>query len=221
MKKLLWFAIIVIATGFTLMQQKKRIIFFGDSITQAGVDSKGYITRIGEKLAQKGLKDQYELVGAGIGGNKVYDLYLRMEDDVLNRNPDIVVIWVGVNDVWHKRSSGTGTDADKFEKFYNAIIKKLQAKNMRVYLCTPAAIGERTDYSNELDGDLNQYSKLIRTIAKKNNCELIDLREAFLKYNLKSNPDNKESGILTTDRVHLNEKGNDFVADEMMKVMFK
>jgi len=214
-------AVLIIAAGFTTMQQKKKIIFFGDSITQAGVGPKGYITRFGEKLAQKGLKDQYELTGAGIGGNKVYDLYLRMEDDVLSKNPDIVVIWVGVNDVWHKRTSGTGTDADKFEKFYNAIIKKLQAKNIQVYLCTPAAIGEKTDYSNELDGDLNQYAKLIRTIAQKNNCPLIDLREAFIKYNLANNKENKESGILTTDRVHLNEKGNDFVADEMLKVMVK
>src|SRR5687768_370120 len=211
MKKLALLAAIFSLTAFSTVQQKKRIVFFGDSITQAGVQPQGYITKIGEKLAAKGLKDQYDLVGAGIGGNKAYDLYLRMEDDVLSKNPDIVVIWVGVNDVWHKRTSGTGTDADKFEKFYVAIIKKLQAKNIKVYLCTPAAIGEKTDFSNELDGDLNQYAKLIRNIAQKNNCELIDLRDAFLKYNLSNNKENKESGILTSDRVHLNDKGNDFV----------
>jgi len=46
------------------------------------------------------------------------------------------VIWVGVNDVWHKTLLGTGTDADKFEKFYQAIIKKLKDKNIkgRVYV---------------------------------------------------------------------------------------
>jgi lysophospholipase L1-like esterase len=48
---------------------------------------------------------------------------------VLSKNPDIVVIYIGVNDVWHKRSTGTGTDADKFEKFYKALIAKIQAKN--------------------------------------------------------------------------------------------
>jgi len=221
MKKLALLAAIFGLTAFSTVQQKKRIVFFGDSITQAGVQPKGYITKIGEKLAAKGLKDQYDLVGAGIGGNKVYDLYLRMEEDVLAKNPDIVVIWVGVNDVWHKRTYGTGTDPDKFEKFYHAIIKKLKAKNITVYICTPAAIGEKTDHSNELDGDLNQYSKIIRDIAKKNNCPLIDLREAFLKYNLANNKDNAPSGVLTTDRVHLNEKGNDFVADEMLKVIVK
>jgi lysophospholipase L1-like esterase len=201
------------------MQKKQRIIFFGDSITQAGVQPTGYITKLGELLKQKGLESKYELIGAGIGGNKIYDLYLRMDEDVLSKNPDMVVIWVGVNDVWHKRSSGTGTDADKFEKFYAAVLKKLQQKNIKVAICTPAAIGEKTDFSNELDGDLNKYSTIIRNIAQKNNCTLIDLRQSFLQYNLANNKENKEMGVLTTDRVHLNEKGNELVAQEMFKTL--
>src|SRR3954470_22117680 len=165
---------------------KKRILFFGDSITQAGVKPGGYITRIGDLISKEGKTGQYELIGAGIGGNKIYDLYLRMDDDVISKSPDIVIIYVGVNDVWHKRSSGTGTDADKFEKFYAAVIAKLQAKNIKVVLCTPAAIGERTDSSNEQDGDLNFYSGIIRRLAAKNNLPLVDLRKSFIEYNLKS-----------------------------------
>jgi lysophospholipase L1-like esterase len=121
--------------------------------------------------------------------------------------------------VWHKRTYGTGTDADKFEKFYTAIIKKLQAKNIKAVLCTPAAIGEKTDFSNELDGDLNKYSQIIRAIASRNNLPVVDLRKAFSDYNKQFNTDNKESGVLTTDRVHLNEKGNQLVAEEMWKVI--
>lgn len=212
-------AAIVIATSSFLPIQKRKVIFFGDSITQAGVQPGGYIMKVGELAAAENKSEQFELIGAGIGGNKIYDLYLRMDDDVLNKNPDIVVIYVGVNDVWHKRTFGTGTDPDKFEKFYTAVINKLQARNIKVVLCTPAAIGERTDFSNELDGDLNKYSGIIRGLAKKNNILLVDLRKGFLDYNLKANVENKESGILTTDRVHLNEKGNQFVAEEMWKVL--
>ena len=200
-------------------KKKQRVVFFGDSITQAGVALGGYISRMAALLKEKGMDVQYELLGAGIGGNKVYDLYLRMDSDVLAKAPDVVVIWVGVNDVWHKALTGTGTDADKFEKFYTAIIKKLQAKNIRVLLTTPAAIGERTDFSNPQDGDLNNFSNIIRRIAKTNNCSLVDLRKTFLGYNLKNNPENRESGILTTDRVHLNDAGNTLVAQEMMKAL--
>lgn len=212
---------IITIMGFTSQQSKQHIVFFGDSITQAGVDAGGYITVLSGMVTAKGLSGQYQLTGAGISGNKVYDLYLRAEEDVLSKAPTTVVIWVGVNDVWHKRSYGTGTDADKFEKFYTALIKKFQLKNINVVLCTPAAIGEKTDFSNELDGDLNKYSGIIRDIAKKNNCALIDLRKAFLAYNLANNPANKAKDILTTDGVHLNTKGNQLVAEEMMKALIK
>jgi len=202
-------------------QKATRIVFFGDSITEAAVKPDGFITRLGEAIAKKGLTDKYELIGSGIGGNKVYDLYLRMDDDVLSKNPDVVVIWIGVNDVWHKTSYGTGTDPDKFEKFYVAIIKKLQAKNIKLVLCTPAVIGEKTDYTNQQDGDLNRYSQIIRNLAAKYNCDLVDCRKIFLEYNLKNNPENKEAGILTKDRVHLNEQGNQLVADKMMEVLVR
>ena len=200
-------------------QKKTKVIFFGDSITQAGVNAGGYIVRIDSMCKREGMGDQFEFIGAGIGGNKVYDLYLRMDEDVLAKNPDVVIIYIGVNDVWHKASSGTGTDPDKFERFYNAILKKLKERNIKVILCTPAAIGEKTDFSNQQDGDMNAYSNIIRGIAQKNDLRLIDLRKAFLEYDLKNNPENKDRGILTTDRVHLNAKGNQLVADEMWRVL--
>ena len=221
MKQFIWIILAMCLIGLTsfVVQQKKKIIFFGDSITQAGVKPGGYIVRIGEMAAKEGVGEQFDLIGAGIGGNKVYDLFLRMEEDVLSKTPDVVLIYVGVNDVWHKQSFGTGTDADKFEKFYAAIIKKLQDKNIKIIMCTPAVIGERTDFTNQLDGDLNRYSNIIRELAKKNSIPLVDLRKAFLDYNLQFNKENKESGILTTDRVHLNDDGNKLVAEEMWKVI--
>ena len=111
--------------SFTNPPKKLKILFFGDSITQAGAQPNGYIVKLDSIIKHAHLQDSIELSGAGVGGNKVYDLYLRMEDDVMQKNPDVVVIYVGINDVWHKTSSGTGTDPDKFEKFYRAIIKKI------------------------------------------------------------------------------------------------
>ena len=218
MRLFIFSTLILLLMGFN-SQKKTRVIFFGDSITQAGISAGGYIKRIDSMCKAEGREANFEFVGAGIGGNKVYDLYLRLDNDVLAKEPDVVIIYIGVNDVWHKSSSGTGTDADKFEKFYQAIIDKLKAKNIKIILCTPAAIGEKTDFSNPQDGDMNAYSNIIRGIAKKNELTLVDLRKAFLEFNLKNNPDNKDRGILTTDRVHLNPRGNQLVADEMWKVI--
>jgi len=199
--------------------KKKKILFFGDSITQQGMNAGGYIKRIDSIIKAEGLNEKYETIGAGISGNKVYDLYLRIEEDVLAKSPNIVVIYIGVNDVWHKASAGTGTDYDKFGKFYQAMVRKLQASNIRIILCTPAVIGEKTDFSNQQDGDLNQYSNWIRSFAAQNNLPLVDLRNIFHQYNLANNKDNVEKGILTVDRVHLNPKGNELVAEEMWKVI--
>jgi len=216
--RLIILSLVIFLTAY-MPQKKTRIVFFGDSITQQGAAPGGFITKIDSLCKLENKTGQFEFIGSGVSGNKVYDLYLRMEDDVLAKNPDVVVIYIGVNDVWHKLSSGTGTDADKFERFYNAILNKFKEKNIKVILCTPAVIGEKTDFTNQQDGDMNRYSNIVRNIAQKNNLPLVDLHKEFLEYGKQNNPENKESGILTKDRVHLNERGNQLVANEMWKAI--
>lgn len=219
MKKIFVLPLLLIVLSMAPVK-KTKVIFFGDSITEAGAKKGGYIDRIQTGLTNLGREKDFELAGAGISGNKVYDLYLRMEADVLDKKPDVVVIYIGINDVWHKASHGTGTDKDKFEKFYIAIIKKLQAKKIRVAVCTPTVIGELKNNGNPQDADLNSYSEVIRRLAADQGCTLIDLRDAFLDYETQNNSANRESGILTTDRVHLNETGNQLVAAEIMQKLF-
>lgn len=196
-----------------IQEGKKKIIFFGDSITELGVKKGGYIDLLNHRITNNGQSNRYELLGAGIGGNKIYDLYLRLEKDVLKKNPNVVVIWVGVNDVWHKSMMGTGTDYDKFGLFYDAVVQKIQATGAKVILVTPAVIGERNDQSNPQDGELNLYANWIRKYAAQKNIDLVDCRKLFLDYSIKNNPKQVDKGILTYDRVHLNDAGNQLVAD--------
>ena len=222
MKKLLFVTTVLFLSCAFSPQKKTKIIFFGDSITELGIKEKpyrGYILELEDKSKAENKSDQYDFIGSGISANKVYDLYLRLEEDVLSKNPAVVFIYVGVNDVWHKTLLGTGTDADKFEKFYLAILKKLKDKNIKAVLVTPAVVGEKTDMSNPLDGDLNKYCNIIRDIAKKNDLPLVDLRKEFGNYYKTNNPNNEEKNILTYDKVHLNTKGNQLVADLMWKVV--
>jgi len=198
---------------------KKKIVFFGDSITELGVKKGGYIDLLNNRITNNGQANQYELLGAGIGGNKIYDLYLRLEKDVLNKNPNLVVVWIGVNDVWHKSSKGTGTDYDKFGLFYDALIQKIQANGAKVVLVTPAVIGERYDHSNPQDGELNLYTNWIRKYAAQKEIALVDLRKLFLDYSAKNNPKQLDMGILTYDRVHLNDAGNQLVADAIWEAI--
>lgn len=208
-------AALILFSGAT--PPKKKWVFFGDSITQMGVNPGGYIQRINTYLTSKSNSD-WELVGAGVGGNKVYDLYLRLEEDVLDRHPDYVLIYVGINDVWHK-TSGIGTDIEKYEKFYRALIRKMQLQQIKVVVCTPSLIGEKKSGENPQDADLDAYSDVIRKLSGEMKCPLVDLRKAFNEYESRFNSDNRESGLLTTDRVHLTDLGNQLVADEIIRTM--
>lgn len=205
-------AIAIFILSMAMKPKPKKVIFFGDSITQQGVRANGYISLLKKRVDST----KFQLSGAGIGGNKVYDLYLRMEDDVLNKKPDLVFIYVGINDVWHKLGARTGTDYDKYLKFYQALINKIQANGSKVVLCTPTVIGEKKNNVNEVDADLNKYADGVRGLAVKNNLPLCDLRKAFVDYENANNTQDLEKGILTTDKVHLNDVGNKLVADTML-----
>lgn len=201
--------------------KRKKVIFFGDSITQQGAQPGGYIPKIDSLSKLEGRQDEFEWVGKGIGGNRVYDLFFRFQEDVLDQKPDIVVVYIGINDVWHKTTSGTGTEFKKFGAFYDKMITKMKQAGIQPVICTPSVIGEYNDDTNLQDGDLNYYSKWIRQYAAANNIPLVDLRKAFMEYLDKHNPKNEEKGILTTDRVHLNNQGNLLVAQEMWALLKK
>ena len=196
------------------------IIFFGDSITQFGAEPGGYID-----LLKKVSKEQINIIGAGIAGNKVPDLQDRLNRDVLSHNPDRVIIFIGVNDVWHwhkiyEEQNIRGTLPEDFESGLQDLIERIQTTGAEPFLATPLAIGEKLNGQNEMDEQLDQYSKISRKVAHKNQITLIDLRKAACTYLLFHNPDNLEQEILTTDGVHLNEEGNRFVATEMYKALF-
>ncbi|WP_346237983.1 SGNH/GDSL hydrolase family protein [Niabella insulamsoli] len=201
--------------------KKKKVIFFGDSITQQGAGPGGYIPKVDSLCKADQMQSDFEFVGKGVGGNRVYDLFYRFQEDVLDQNPDIVIVYIGINDVWHKTTSGTGTELRKFGAFYDKMIKKMKERGIQPVMCTPSVIGEYNDDTNLQDGDLNLYAKWIREYAAENKIPLIDLRASFMNYLDKNNPRNEEKGVLTTDRVHLNAAGNTLVAQEMWAALKK
>jgi lysophospholipase L1-like esterase len=188
-----------------------RIVFLGDSITQAGAGPGGYVTLVKEALAKNHADLNLEVIGAGISGNRVPNLEARLEKDVLSKKPSIVVIYIGINDVWHSKN-GKGTSKEDYEQGLKRIIKQIQARGARVILATPSMIGEKHDGSNEFDMMLEEYAAISREVAKQNHLQLLDLRKLFVDYLKAHNADQKEKGVLTSDGVHLNPAGNQFVA---------
>ena len=225
MKKIL---IILTLMMTSCNSSNKKVIFLGDSITQNAVinseDFKGFISLLEENVNQN-----TELIGKGIGGDKVSDLLTRYKDDVIKLNPDIVFIYIGINDVWHKYDYGTGTDIDLYENGLRQIINDLKENGVEIILCTPTVIGENKgeftlvnqfkdiETMEIMNNDLDDYSDVIRKLSKEFDTKLLDLRKIFMQYISENNPKNKSKGVLTTDGVHLNNLGSKLIADEMIR----
>ena len=211
---------VLLATAVTsaaepALKSGDRVVFLGDSITQAGAGPHGYVTLVRESLA-KGRPDlKVEIIGAGISGNKVPDLEKRLDKDVLDKKPSLVVIYIGINDVWHSQN-GRGTPKDVYEAGLKSLIQRVHDGGARVLLCTPSVIGEKTDGSNKLDKMLDEYCGVSRSVAQETKTPLVDLRKAFLDHLKHHNSAQAEKGILTTDGVHLNDAGNQFVAAQIL-----
>jgi lysophospholipase L1-like esterase len=203
-----------------LVHNKDRIVFFGDSITMQASRAEGFISLIRDSLLRN--VDSIDVVNAGISGNKVPDLKKRLQADVLDKKPNVVVIYIGINDVWHNILPGLkGTPPDEFEDLLCSIIVTIRKNGVPVILCTPSVVGERHNGQNRLDADLDAYAAISRRVAKQLALPLCDLRAAFLAYLKAHNPDNKESGILTYDKVHLSDAGNRLVATELLNILAK
>ncbi len=204
--------------GQEMISKNSRIVFLGDSITQAGAQPDGYVAIVVREIRKKHAEKNVEVIGAGISGNKVPDLQARLQRDVLDKQPTTVVIYIGINDVWHSEN-GSGTPKDAFESGLRDIIQRINDAGTKVILCTPSVIGEKTDGSNKLDSMLEEYSEISRKVGREMKSQILDLRMAFLEHLRVNNPMNREKNILTEDGVHLNAAGNDFVAGQMLAAL--
>ena len=228
MRKIIFLIISLLITSCENMNdnQPSKIVFLGDSITQQGEDFEdGFISLIRQNLSE----DKFELIGKGISGNKVSDLLTRYKSDVLDLNPDLVFIYIGINDVWHKYDFGTGSDIDLYEKGLRAIISDIKSLGSKIVLCTPTVIGENTgdfelgnqfkdvETMEKMNGDLDSFSDVVRKLSNEYETELLDLRKIFMDYLAENNLNNDAAGVLTTDGVHLNGQGNKLIADQMIK----
>jgi acyl-CoA thioesterase-1 len=109
------------------------IVFIGDSLTDAGrredVDGHlghGYVRLVSKELAERG--DARAIINTGISGDRAVDLRARWEPDALAHEPDLLSIYVGINDTWRRYDSGDPTSAESFAVTYRALLDAAQER---------------------------------------------------------------------------------------------
>lgn len=120
-----------------------------------------------------------------------------------------MVIQIGCNDA---RRIPKAT----FKSGLEELIEKLKKAGIQVVQCSLTSVGEKHDGTNKDDPKLEEFAEVARQVAKAKQVPLHDLRKAFVAHWKKHNSDNKPSGILTYDGNHFNQKGMEFVAQQML-----
>ena len=138
-------------TDKVALQKDNKILFQGDSITDAGRDKKNQIPN-----AQKALGGGYAWMAAshllisnpefnltihnrGISGNKVHQLAARWDKDCIALQPDILSILIGVNDIWHGLNGRYDGTVKTYEKDFIALLERTRKSlpNTRFIICEP------------------------------------------------------------------------------------
>ena len=90
-----------------------KIVFFGDSITDCERDrnddkslGNGYVKILADKLRPLYPDTELQIINKGVSGNEVCDLLARVQRDVIDLQPDAVVIMIGINNALHKFKYG-------------------------------------------------------------------------------------------------------------------
>ena len=193
--------------------KKIKVVFQGDSITDAGRDKRnyhhmgaGYPKYATELMVASNPDVEFEFINLGISGNPTGQLFDRLYPDAIAFDPDIISILIGVNDVWHRLSSHVLTTDAQIELNYRTILQKLREMTHAKIMIIAPYILERED-KEETKADLARIIPIIRGLADEFADVYIPLDEHFAEA-LKTQPEPK---YYSADGVHPNQNGAEFI----------
>ena len=182
---------------------KRRILYIGDSITDAGwglaggsalntnqrdltaldhIMGHGYAMLCGAWYQTIYPEANYEVINRGISGNTLANLANRWETDVIANSPDVLSILIGTNEVdqWLKGDRSTAFDYDAWEAQYRTLINRVKADNplVQIALGTPFVGSRASDYETRKTM-VAQLATRVRAIATDMGCTLIPYDELF------------------------------------------
>ena len=121
--------------GQLILQNNARVLFQGDSITDAGRsrtdDSQlggGYVGMIAAWLAARYPDRKLTFLNRGIGGNIVPDLEARWTDDCIALAPDWLSVLIGINDTARRLGSDFTTGVREYEDGYRRLLDRMRTE---------------------------------------------------------------------------------------------
>lgn len=205
----------------------KNILFQGDSITDALRDREnfsnagcGYATMIEGEL---GLKhpEKYKFLNRGIAGNRIADMYARLEKDVINLKPDYMSILIGSNDAWQEINYNTGASPEKYEKLYCMFLEETKEAlpDIKIMILEPFVLKGAGPVKTDEQEDLyplfrkaiEKRAEAAYRVAERFSLPFVELQA---KFDSAYNPENPTYWL--KDGVHPTAAGHALIAREWL-----
>ena len=212
-----------------MLKKYARIGITGDSVTDCGRArpvgcrntgiGNGYAFFVDTALSALYPEQKIWIDNTGIGGNTSKALLERFDDEVLSRNPDLVTIMIGINNIWRHFDIGTNfpedlklLDIHHYESDMRKMIEKTLNTGCKLVIITPFFL--EPNKNDPLRKMCDEYNAVLKKLSDEYGTYYCDLQSTFDKFM------EKESAyLLSNDRVHPNSAGHYIIATELLKVL--
>lgn len=207
-----------------LLQPNDHILFYGDSITDCGRArpqtgdnnglGNGYVSLCAALLMARYPTWNLRFTNQGIGGNRVSDLEARLESDVLDFQPTMVSILIGINDTWRRYDSNDPSPIEDFRNAYRPITRAMSERlGARLILCEPFVLPVPDDRRKWRE-DLDPRIAVTRDVACETGALLLPLDGLFAAASCRTSP-----AYWAGDGVHPTLAGHALIAENWIRAV--
>ncbi|MFE9654672.1 SGNH/GDSL hydrolase family protein [Micromonospora sp. NPDC006431] len=195
-----------------------RVLFIGDSITDAGRDRSGgedlgtgYAMMAAAWFTARHPEHRVSFRNRGISGDRVRDLRVRWETDCLALAPQVVSVLIGVNDTWRRYDRDDPTSVAEFARDYRHILQETRRLGARIILVEPFVI-PLDDAQRAWREDLDPKVDVVRRLAAEFDATLVAVDELFQAADV-------DDRVWTRDGVHPTPFGHALIAQAWLRAV--
>lgn len=201
------------------LQTGQKVVMIGDSITDAGRRDlappwgSGYVSLVRSFVTAMHPELGLTWVNKGIGGDTVRHLADRWVGDVIDEQPDVLTVMIGINDVWRRFGDRPleAVPADEYQSTLVTLLRSVrETGNTTILVASPYMI--EADTSDPMRSAMDIYGSLAREVADEVDASFIDIQAAFDRVLAHS-----ESSDWADDRIHPNQAGHAVIALEFLR----
>lgn len=229
---LLGYMILLLGTGTgraqqTVFRNGETVCFVGNSITFNGE----FFHQIALFHTLRYPMQPIRIFNSGIGGNTAADVLERLDDDVLDKKPQVCVLKLGMNDVkkeLYLPEAAKDPDIDRkrraaletYRQNYEKIIQRLLAAHCRLVLQTPTIYDQTAAIAAAKQTGRNDAlgicTQIVKGLAHKYHLPVVDYWNFLGPLNQALQAKDSTATLIGPDRVHPGATGHFLMAYQFL-----